>query len=96
MKLKIISLVCLFSFFFVERGEAAGKKEPVTSVQSFSYTPRSVSKTMLSGIRLSRGINFSVISEVGGIMAGNPSSVPLEFVINLDVKNPNNQTVTMT
>ncbi|MCD7978777.1 MAG: hypothetical protein LUG51_17175 [Tannerellaceae bacterium] len=80
----------MFSLFFSLVGHAV---EPMVP---FRYAPHSISQTRLSGIDLSKGVNVGVVAEVGSILSGNLSSVPLNFVINLSAINPNVKKVTLT
>jgi LEA14-like dessication related protein len=53
------------------------------------YSYRSVSTLTISDMNLSDGLNVLMIPKVLSILSGNASSIPLNFTLNLDVKNPN-------
>lgn len=58
--------------------------------------PSSVSKATLAGINLAKGMNLSLINQVSNILSGDLSNVPLDFIINLSVVNPNSRKVTLS
>lgn len=89
MKIKVLTLIWLFSMFLIQGDIQAGNNKQAPTSVACTYIVRSISKPVLAGINLSRGINFSVISEVGGILAGNTSTVPLDFTMNLNIENKN-------
>jgi len=53
------------------------------------YRYRSISKLVISDINLSDGLSPLMIPKVLAILSGNASSIPMNFTLNLDVKNPN-------
>jgi LEA14-like dessication related protein len=53
------------------------------------YKYNSISNLKISGIDMSSGLNPLAIPQVLSILTGNASSIPLDFTLNLDVKNPN-------
>ena len=53
----------------------------------FKY--HSISDLVISDINLSQGLSPLMIPKVLSILSGNISSIPLNFTLNLDVKNPN-------
>jgi LEA14-like dessication related protein len=53
------------------------------------YKYKSISNLKISGIDLSNGLSVLAIPQIVSILSGNASSIPLNFTINMDVKNPN-------
>lgn len=56
------------------------------------YNYNSISNLSMSGINMSKGLTPLMIPTVLSIIEGKASSIPLDFTLNLDVKNPNNGT----
>ena len=53
------------------------------------YKYHSVSNLAISDIKVSNGLTPLMIPKVLAILSGNATSIPLNFTLNLDVKNPN-------
>lgn len=53
------------------------------------YNYKSISGMSISGINLSNGISVTDIPKITALLSGASSSIPLDFTLNLDVKNPN-------
>lgn len=53
------------------------------------YKYESISNLKISGIDMSKGLNPLAIPQILSILTGNASSIPLDFTLNLNVKNPN-------
>lgn len=53
------------------------------------YKYSSISNLTISDINVSNGLSALMIPKVLSILSGNASSIPLDFTLNLDVKNPN-------
>ncbi|MCC8197178.1 MAG: hypothetical protein LIP06_00990 [Tannerellaceae bacterium] len=96
MVIRIITILYFFSFFFWEAGYAADKSSEEAVMLPFRYTPHSISQTKLAGIHLSKGVNAGMVVEVGSILMGNVSSIPLDFIINLSAVNPNIKKITLS
>jgi LEA14-like dessication related protein len=56
------------------------------------YKYNSISNLKISGIDMAKGLNPLAIPKIISILTGNASSIPLDFTLNMDVKNPNNGT----
>ncbi|MDR2916802.1 MAG: LEA type 2 family protein [Tannerella sp.] len=56
------------------------------------YKYNSISNLTVSDINVSNGLSALMIPKVLSILNGNASSIPLNFTLNLDVKNPNSGT----
>ncbi len=63
------------------------------NIANCEYNYNSISGLTLSGIDLSNGISVRNIPKITTVLAGNTSSIPLNFTVNLDVKNPNQSEV---
>lgn len=53
------------------------------------YNYKSISGLTVSGMNLSNGLSVTSIPKITSILSGSASSIPLNFTLNLDVKNPN-------
>lgn len=53
------------------------------------YNYKSISGMSISGINLSNGPSITDIPKITTLLTGSSSSIPLDFTLNLDVKNPN-------
>ncbi|MBB4036296.1 LEA14-like dessication related protein [Dysgonomonas hofstadii] len=53
------------------------------------YNYKSISGLTVSGIDLSSGLSLTAIPKITSILSGSATSIPLNFNLNLDVKNPN-------
>jgi len=53
------------------------------------YKYKSISALSIDGINASNGLSLTAIPKITSILSGNASSIPLDFTLNLDVKNPN-------
>lgn len=56
------------------------------------YKYNSISDLTISDINVSNGLSALMIPKVVSILSGNASSIPLDFTLNLNVKNPNSGT----
>ena len=56
------------------------------------YKYNSVSNITVSDINVSKGLSPLMIPKVLQILSGSASSIPIDFTLNLDVKNPNTGT----
>ncbi|NDV78608.1 LEA type 2 family protein [Dysgonomonas sp. 511] len=67
-------------------------KQGLTSTYNIincEYSYKSISKLTISGINVSNGLSVTNIAKVTSIFSGTASSIPLDFTLNLNVKNPN-------
>jgi len=53
------------------------------------YSYKSISGLTISGINLSNGLSLAAVPQITSILSGSATSIPLNFTLNLDVKNPN-------
>lgn len=53
------------------------------------YSYQSISDVTISDMNLSNGLTAANILRIGTLLSGNSKSIPMNFTINLDVKNPN-------
>lgn len=88
MKKKIL---ILFSIAATLVG-CSGLQQGLTSTYNMincEYSYKSISGLTISGMNLSNGLSVTSIPKVTSILTGSASSIPLNFTLNLDVKNPN-------
>lgn len=53
------------------------------------YSYKSVSGMTISGMNLSNGLSVTNIPKITSILSGSATSIPLNFTLNMNVKNPN-------
>lgn len=53
------------------------------------YSYKSISGMSISGMNLSNGLSVTSIPKVTSILSGSATSIPLNFILNLNIKNPN-------
>lgn len=53
------------------------------------YSYKSISGMSISGMNLSNGLSVTSIPKVTSILTGSATSIPLNFILNLNIKNPN-------
>lgn len=53
------------------------------------YSYNSISRLSVAGMNLSEGLNPMSILKLTSLFSGNLSSLPMDFTVNLNVKNPN-------
>jgi len=59
------------------------------------YDYNSITNLTVSGMNLSSGISAANVLKLTSILSGQATSIPLNFTLNLDVKNPNQSAATM-
>ena len=88
MKKKILALLLAI----VSLTGCSSLQEGITSSYNMincDYNYKSISGLTISGMNLSNGLSVTSIPKVTSILSGNASSIPLNFTLNMDVKNPN-------
>lgn len=88
--LLLLSITILFS--------GCGVTNDLTSAYNVTrceYDYKSISNLTVSGVNLSNGISPTSIPKLLGILGGTSSSIPMNFTLNLDVKNPNSTAAIM-
>ncbi|MDR0394286.1 MAG: LEA type 2 family protein [Tannerella sp.] len=87
---KIITGV-LFSVMLMLSGCAVlqSSLSNVYNLANCDYKYHSISNLTISDMNVSNGLSVLMIPKVLSILSGNTSSIPLNFTLNLDVKNPN-------
>lgn len=53
------------------------------------YSYKSISGLSISGINVSNGLSLTAIPKITSILSGTATSIPMDFTLNLNVKNPN-------
>ena len=53
------------------------------------YSYKSISGMSISGMNLSKGLSVTSIPKLTSILSGSATSIPLNFILNLNIKNPN-------
>lgn len=89
MRTKINIFFLILSLCMIHGCGTSKKEIDKSQLLSCGFRVRSLSRPTLAGTDLSKGVNFTVVSRIGSLLSGNPSSVPLDFTINLAANNPN-------
>lgn len=95
MKKTIIGLVAFFTLFFLAGCGGSGLSG-MYNIARCEYKYNSISNLSLSGINLSNGISPLQAPRILAVLAGGTSSIPMNFTLNLDVKNPNATTAALS
>lgn len=88
MKTKIITIL-LLAVSFIGCDTAKQQVSGMYNLVQCQYSFNSMSNLSISGINASNGLSLTTIPKVTAILTGNATSIPLDFTLNLDVKNPN-------
>ncbi|MDU1905700.1 MAG: LEA type 2 family protein [Dysgonomonas sp.] len=89
MKLKLLAFIFSTLVLFTGCGSVGEGLSSAYNVTKCEYNYKSISNLSLSGMNLSKGISPLDLPKILGILNGSASSMPLDFTLNLDVKNPN-------
>ncbi len=92
MKFKLLGLCLSITMMFTGCGTVGESFEGLSSAYNITkceYNYRSISNLSLSGMNLSNGVSLTNIPKVVSVLSGTASSIPLDFILNLDIKNPN-------
>ena len=90
MKHRFLAVICLLSVILSGCGTAGSSLTSAYNVTKCEYKYNSISNLSLSGMNLSKGISPLQLPKVLALFSGaTSSSMPLDFTLNLDVKNPN-------
>jgi LEA14-like dessication related protein len=88
MKQSLLAIICLLSVILTGCGTGNGLTSAY-NVTKCEYKYNSISNLNLSGMNLSKGVSPLQVPKVIAALSGASSSVPLDFTLNLNVKNPN-------
>lgn len=88
MKSKVLVVVCLLAFVFTSCGSGNGLGNAY-NITKCEYKYKSIANLTFSGMNLSKGVSPLQIPKIIALLSGPKSSMPLDFTVNLDVKNPN-------
>lgn len=88
MKKRILALLAIAVTFISCESLQQGVSSTYNMINC-EYTYKSISGLSVSGMNLSNGISLTNIPKITSILTGNATSIPLNFTLNLNVKNPN-------
>ncbi len=88
MNKKILGLVLFVSALFTSCG-VGNDLTSAYNITKCEYNYKSISNLNVSGMNLSNGISPTYLPKLISILGGTASSIPMNFTLNLDVKNPN-------
>lgn len=90
MKLRLLGLILSIAVMLTGCGTTMGDSlSSAYNITKCEYNYKSISGLSLSGMNLSNGISVTSMPKIISILSGTASSIPLDFTLNLDVKNPN-------
>jgi LEA14-like dessication related protein len=84
MKKKILAL-----FIIAATLTGCSSLQSTYNMINCDYSYKSITGLTISGMNLSNGLSVTSIPKITSILTGTASSIPLNFTLNLDVKNPN-------
>lgn len=88
MNKKILGLLLFISVLF----SGCGVGNDLTSAYNITqceYRYKNIANLNVSGMNLSNGISPAYIPKLLSILGGTASSIPMNFTLNMDIKNPN-------
>lgn len=88
MKKRIFALLLVITTLVSCDSVQQGLKSTYNMINC-EYNYKSITGLTVSGINLSNGLSLAAIPKITSILSGNATSIPLNFNLNLDVKNPN-------
>lgn len=89
MKFKLLGLLLSVTLVFSGCGSVGESLSSAYNITKCEYNYNSISNLTLSGMNLSKGVSITNLPKIISILGGKSSSIPLDFTLNLDVKNPN-------
>lgn len=89
MKLKLLGLCISVLLTFAGCDTLGSSLMGAYNMTQCEYNYKSISNLTLSGMNLSKGISAANLPAIISLLNGNASSIPLNFTLNMDVKNPN-------
>lgn len=88
MKKRIITLLLIATTLISCESLQQGLMSTYNMVNC-DYSYKSISGLSVGGINLSNGLSLTAIPKVTSLLSGKASSIPMDFTLNLNVKNPN-------
>lgn len=88
MKKRILAL-CVIIATLISCDSVQKSLSSTYNMINCEYNYKSISGLTVSGIDVSKGLSVTSIPKITSILSGTASSIPLNFNLNLDVKNPN-------
>lgn len=86
MKTKLLVLITIF-FTLLSCDVVRQKSQSLYNVANCDYNFNNIEDVSIGGINLSNGLSLSNIPRVTSMLSGSASTIPLDFLIGLDVKN---------
>ncbi|NDW18432.1 hypothetical protein D0T53_05815 [Dysgonomonas sp. 216] len=86
----VISLMLIFSGCDVSK-----ELSSAYNITQCKYDYNSISNLTVSGMNLSSGISATNVLKLTSILTGQANSIPMNFTLNMDVKNPNQSAAKM-
>lgn len=89
MKQKLSALLLLCVVLMLSGCGVTNDLASAYNVTRCEYDYKSISNLTVSGVNLSNGVSATSIPKLLAILGGTASSIPMNFTLNLNVKNPN-------
>jgi LEA14-like dessication related protein len=89
MKRITVSILCIAIALLTGCGVLQSGLLSAYNLANCDYKYNSITNLRISGIDMSNGLSPLAIPKILSILTGNATSVPLDFTLNMDVKNPN-------
>lgn len=88
MKKRFLAIMLVFATLVGCDSVQQGLKSTYNMINC-EYNYKSISGLSVAGINASNGLSLTNIAKVTSLLSGTATSIPLNFNLNLDVKNPN-------
>lgn len=88
MKKRILTLLLIASTLISCESLQQGLMSTYNMVNC-DYSYKSISGLSVGGINVSNGLSLTAIPKITSLLSGKANSIPMDFTLNLNVKNPN-------
>lgn len=88
MKKRILALL-LIAVTFISCDSLQQGLMSTYNMVNCDYSYKSISGLSVGGINLSNGLSLTAVPKITSMLSGTSKSIPLDFTLNLNVKNPN-------
>ncbi|MEN9919440.1 MAG: hypothetical protein RL662_1876 [Bacteroidota bacterium] len=89
MKLKLVAFLVSIMACMTGCGTVGESLNSAFNMTTCEYDYKSISNLSLAGMDMSKGVSPMHIPRIAAIVGGKSSSIPMNFTLNLDVKNRN-------
>ena len=93
---RISTITLLIVFLLTSCDIAKQQVSGIYNMVNCKYSYNSISNLSVAGINTSNGLSLTSIAKVTALLSGQAQSIPMDFTLNLDVKNPNSSAALMS